>query len=126
MTYAQKNAAEEKKEAEKIKNAEQAFAKAKNEFTAASKKFTAAAKEWKAAELRVVKDKANIDRARAAAEEKLEDSTGLPKAIRDYEAAKSRLRKNILAVAYFHSANTSVSSRQSQSRGSPRSQRTPT
>ncbi len=88
LGYAQKNAAEEKKEAERIKQAEQAFNKAKSEFSAAEKKFKAAAQEWKAAEVRVTKAKVAIDRARDAAEEKLEDSTGLPKAIKAYEAAK--------------------------------------
>lgn len=88
LGFAQKNAAEEKKEAERIRNAEQAFNKAKSDFNAAEKKFKAAAQEWKAAEVRVTKAKAAIDRARDAAEEKLEDSTGLPKAIKTYEAAK--------------------------------------
>lgn len=88
LGYAQKNAAEEKKEAERIKQAEQALNKAKSEFSAAEKKFKAAAQDWKAAEVRVTKAKAAIDRVRDAAEEKLEDSTGLPKAIKAYDAAK--------------------------------------
>jgi len=88
LGYAQKNAAEEKKEAERIKQAEQAFNKAKDQFQAAEKKFKAAAQDHRAAEARVTKAKAAIDRARDAAEEKLEDSTGLPKAIKAYEAAK--------------------------------------
>ena len=88
LSYAQKNAAEEKKEAERIRNAEQAFNKAKDQFQAAEKKFQAALKEHRAAEQRVIKAKSAIDRARDAAEEKLEDSTGLPKAVKKYEAAK--------------------------------------
>lgn len=88
LGHAQKNAAEEKKEAERIKQAEQAFTKAKAQFSAAENKFKAATKDWKEAEQRVIKSKAAIDRARAAAEDKLEDSTGLPKAVRAYEAAK--------------------------------------
>ncbi len=88
LANAQKNPAEEKKEAERIKQAEQALNKARSEFSGAEKKFKTAAQVWKAAEVRVTKAKAAIDRARDAAEEKLEDSTGLPKAVKAYEAAK--------------------------------------
>ncbi len=88
LTHAQKNPAEEKKEAERIRNAEQAFNKAKDQFQAAEKKFKAALQAHRAAEQRVVKAKSAIDRARDAAEEKLEDSTGLPRAVKAYEAAK--------------------------------------
>jgi hypothetical protein len=88
LTHAQKNAAEEKKEAERIKQAEQAFNKAKDQFQAAEKKFKAAAQAHRAAEQRVLKAKSAIDGARDAAEEKLEDSTGLPQAVKAYEAAK--------------------------------------
>src|SRR5687768_773580 len=93
LGHAQKNPAEEKKEAERIKQAEQALNKARSEFSGAEKKFKAAAQDWKAAEQRVVKAKAGIDRVRAAAEDKLEDSTGLPKAIKAYEAAKQEFAK---------------------------------
>lgn len=93
LAQAQKNAAEEKREAERIKNAEQALNKAKSEFSAAEKKFKAALQEHRAAEQRVSKAKAAIDRARDAAEEKLEDSTGLPKATKAYEAAKQNFAK---------------------------------
>lgn len=88
LTHAQKNAAEEKKEAERIKQAEQTFNKAKDQFQAAEKKFKAAVQAHRAAEQRVVKAKSAIDRARDAAEEKLEESTGLPRAVKAYETAK--------------------------------------
>lgn len=93
LGYAQKNAAEEKKEAERIKQAEQAFNKAKSEFSAAEKKFKAAVQDHRAAEQRVTKAKSAIDRARDAAEDKLEDSTGLPKAVKAYDAAKQEFAK---------------------------------
>jgi hypothetical protein len=93
LGHAQKNAAEEKREAEKIKAAEQALNKARSEFTAAEKKFKAAAQDWHAAEQRVVKAKSGIDRVRTTAEDKLEDSTGLPKAVKAYEAAKQEFAK---------------------------------
>ncbi len=90
LGHAQKNAAEEKKEAERIKQAEQAFNKAKSEFSAAEKKFKAAFNDWKAAEQRVTKAKLAITRARADTEVNLEDSTGLPGAVKAYETAKKR------------------------------------
>jgi len=88
LTHAQKNAAEEKKEAERINQAQQNFNKAKDQFQAAEKKFKAALQDHRKAEQRVTKAKSAIDKARDTAEEKLEDSTGLPKAIKAYEASK--------------------------------------
>ena len=98
LSHAQKNPAEEKREAERIKQAEQALNKARSEFSAAEKKFKTAVQAWHAAEQRVTKAKAGIDRARAAAEDQLEASTGLPQAIKAYEAAKQEFTKSAVPL----------------------------
>jgi colicin import membrane protein len=88
---AQKNAAEEKREAEKIREAEQALNKAKQELQGIEKKFSEAAKRVNTTDQVADKAKAAISKVREQVENKLEDSTGLPKALRAVETSKREL-----------------------------------